>query len=228
MMHAAEVMAKDVVTVGPDTTVEELARLMINRHISGLPVVDPDGCVLGIVTEGDLLRRVEVHTDSHSKTWRDLFASNAGLATDYLKSHARKARDLMTAPVVGVTEDALLAEIADLMEQRHIKRVPVLREGRLVGMISRIDLIRVLASGGAPDFATEMADRMIRDRLLAELHEQRWAEFNDANVIVTDGVVHLWGVVASATERAAMRVAAENIPGVRAVADHLTTGVRLI
>jgi CBS domain-containing protein len=228
MMHAAEVMAKDVVTVGPDTTVEELARLMINRHISGLPVVDKSGCVLGIVTEGDLLRRVEVHTDSHSKTWRDLFASNAGLATDYLKSHARKARDLMTAPVVGVTEDALLAEIADLMERRHIKRVPVLREGRLVGMISRIDLIRVLASGGAPDFATEMADRMIRDRLLTELHEQRWAEFNDANVIVTDGVVHLWGVVASATERAAMRVAAENVPGVRAVADHLTTGVSLI
>ena len=228
MMHAAEVMAKDIVTVGPDTTVEELARLMINRHISGLPVVDQGGCVLGIVTEGDLLRRVEVHTDSHSKTWRDLFASNAGLATDYLKAHARKARDLMTAPVVGVTEDALLAEIADLMERRHIKRVPVLREGRLVGMISRIDLIRVLASGGAPDFATEIADRMIRDRLLAELHEQRWAEFNDANVIVTDGVVHLWGVVASATERAAMRVAAENVPGVRAVADHLTTGVCLI
>ncbi len=228
MMHAAEVTAKEVVTVGPETTVDELARLMVNRHISGFPVVDQDGHPIGIVTEGDLLRRIELGSDRHCNTWRDLFASNARLAADYLKSHAIKARDLMTAPILGVTEDASLAEIAELMERKHIKRVPVLREGRLIGIISRIDLIRVRGSGGAGDFQSETADHMIPDRLLAELHEQRWADFNDANVIVTDGVVHLWGVVGSAQERAAMRVAAENIPGVRAVADHLTTGIALI
>ena len=228
MMHAAEVMAKDVVTVGPETTVDELARLMVNRHISGVPVVDQDGHPLGIVTEGDLLRRIEIGSDRSYNTWRDLFASNARLAGDYLKSHARKARDLMTAPILGVTKDAPLSEIAELRERKHIKRVAVLQEGRLIGMISRIDLIRVLGSGGAGHFESETADRMIRDRLLAELHEQRWADFNDANVIVTDGVVHLWGVVESAQQRAAMRVAAENIPGVRTVADHLTTGIALI
>ena len=148
-MQAADVMATDIVTVGPDATVEEIAYLMVNRHISGLPVADQDGHLLGIITEGDLLRRIEGTTDRHRTTWRNLFVSNARLVADYLKSHARKARDLMTTPVVGVTESASLAEIAGLMERKNIKRVPVMREGKLVGMISRIDLIRTLASGGS-------------------------------------------------------------------------------
>lgn len=226
-MRAAEVMAKDVVTVAPDATVDELARLMVNRQISGVPIVDKDGRPLGIVTEGDLLRRIELGTDRHRSTWRDLFGSKIRLAADYLKSHARRARDLMTAPAIALTEDASLAKVAELMESRHIKRVLVQRDGRLVGMISRIDLIRVLASGGIREFEAETADRTIRDQLLAELRQQRWADFNEANVVVTDGVVHLWGVASSAEERAAMRVAAENVPGVRAVADHQTTGITL-
>ena len=222
-MQASDIMATGLVTVRPDSTIMDIVHLMIERQISGVPVVDAEGRLLGIVTEGDLLRRVETGTDRHGASWRDLFASNARLAGDYLRSHARSARDLMTAPVFGVVEDAQLADIAELMQKRHIKRVPVTRDERLVGIISRIDLVRLLTSGVA---AEAESDRMIRDRLIAELRGQSWADLNEANVEVKGGVVHVWGVVGSPEEHAAMRVAAENIPGVRAV--YVGTAHRLI
>lgn len=227
-MQAKNIMATDVATVGPQSTIKDVVRLMIRRQISGVPVVDGDHRLLGMVTEGDLLRRVEAGTERGCSTWRDLFRSNAGLASDYLKSHARTAHDVMTAPVISVAEDAQLSDIAEVMQKYGIKRVPVTRDGQLLGMVSRIDLIRfLLMKLLATDPATQReTDRMIHDRLIAELRTQRWADINEANVEVKDGIVHLWGIIGSPEERAAMRVAAENIPGVRAV--HVGTSHCLI
>jgi CBS domain-containing protein len=218
-MKAADVMVRAVVTASPDTTVEGLARLMINLRISGVPVLDKDGRLVGIVSEGDLLRRVETGTEGHPPRWSAPFSSNSGLAAEYVKSHAKRVDDIMTRGVFSVDETATLGDIADLMEAKKVKRVPVLRDDKIVGIVSRADLLKVLASGGVQT-ADEEQDRAIRRQLLAELQEQKWADASESRVVVTDGIVHLWGIVRSEDERRALRVAAENTPGVRAVEDH--------
>jgi signal-transduction protein with cAMP-binding, CBS, and nucleotidyltransferase domain len=141
------------------------------------------------------------------------------MAADYIKSHARRVEDVMTREVVSVGELASLGEIAELMETKRIKRVPVVHDGKIVGIVSRADLLQVLASGGAAS-ASEDNDRLIRDRLLAELRRQEWASSLESNVVASDGVVHFWGTVGSDEERRALRVVAENIPGVLGIEDH--------
>ena len=218
-MRASDVMVRAVVTVSPDTTVEALARLMINLRISGVPVLDNDGRLVGIVSEGDLLRRVEIETERHRPRWSEQFSSNSQRATEYIKSHARRVRDIMTREVFTVEAAATLGEIADLLEARKIKRVPVVHDGKVVGIVSRADLLKVLASGGigTPD---EEADRTIRLQLLAELRDQNWTDTTEDRVVVAKGIVHLWGLVRSEEERRALRIAAENTPGVRGIEDH--------
>ena len=218
-MRARDVMVRAVVTTSPDTTVEELARLMINLRISGVPVMDRDGRLVGIVTEGDLLRRIETGTERHRPRWSEPFSSNSRLAAEYIKSHAKRVADIMTREVFSVEELATLGEIADLLETKHIKRVPVVHDGKIVGIVSRADLLKVLASGGA-ETADEKQDRTIHRQLLAELGEQKWAAAGEGRVVVSDGIVHLWGIVGSEDERRALRIAAENTPGVRGVEDH--------
>jgi CBS domain-containing protein len=218
-MRAKDVMVRAVVTASPDTTVDWLARLMINLRISGVPILDANGLLVGIVTEGDLLRRVETGTERHRPHWSEPFSSNARLAAAYVKSHAKRVADIMTREVFSLDETATLGEIADLLEEKKIKRVPVVDHGKLIGIVSRADLLKVLASGGA-ETAEEEQDRMIRRQLLAELREQKWADASEGRVVVTDGIVHLWGIVGSEDERNALRVAAENTPGVRGVEDH--------
>jgi CBS domain-containing protein len=218
-MRARDVMVRAVVTASPDTTVEALARLMINLRISGVPVMDKDGRLVGMVTEGDLLRRVETGTERHRPRWSEPFSSNSRLAAEYVKSHAKRVADIMTREVFSVDETATLGKIADLLEAKKIKRVPVVHDGKIVGIVSRADLLKVLASGGA-ETADEGQDRTIRRQLLAELREQKWADAGEGRVVVTNGVVHLWGIVGSEDERRALRVAAENTPGVRSVEDH--------
>jgi CBS domain-containing protein len=212
-------MVRAVVTTSPDATVEQLARLMINLRISGVPVMDKDGLLVGIVTEGDLLRRIETGTERHRPRWSEPFSSNSRLAAEYVKSHAKRVADVMTREVFSVDETATLGEIADLLEGKKIKSVPVMHDGKVVGVVSRADLLRVLASGGAGT-ENEEQDQTIRRLLLAELREQKWADAGEGRVVVTDGVVHLWGIIRSEDERRALRVAAENIPGVRGVEDH--------
>ena len=218
-MRARDVMVSAVVTASPDTTVEVLARLMINLRISGVPVLDKDGVLVGIVTEGDLLRRVETGTERHSPRWSEAFSSNSQLAAEYVKSHAKRVAEIMTREVFSVDETATLGEIADLLEEKKIKRVPVVHDGKVVGIVSRADLLKVLTSGGVGT-EDEKQDRTIRHLLLAELREQKWADASEGRVVVTDGVVHLWGIVGSDDERRALRIAAENTPGVRGVEDH--------
>lgn len=222
-MRARDVMVRAVVTTMPETTVETLARLMINLRISGVPVIDKEGRLVGIVTEGDLLRRAETGTEHRRSRWSESFSSNSRLAAEYVKSHAKRVADIMTREVVSVEEMATLGEIADLMETKQIRRVPVIHDSKIVGVVSRADLLRVLASGGAKT-PNEDRDRTIRDHLLAELREQTWADTSEGRVVVSDGVVHLWGLVGSEAEREALRVAAENTPGVRGIEDHTIVG----
>jgi CBS domain-containing protein len=222
-MRARDVMNRAVATTTAETTVEEVATLMINLRISGVPVLDRNGQLVGIVTEGDLLRRAETGTERRRSRWSKWFSANSRLAAEYIKSHARRVEDIMTRGVVSVGELATLGEIAELMETKRIKRIPVVNDGKIVGIVSRADLLQVLASGGAAS-ADENSDRLIRDRLLAELRRQKWANSADSNVVVSDGVVHFWGTVGSEEERRALRVVAENIPAVRGIEDHTISG----
>src|SRR5579864_9234543 len=195
-MRAMDVMTTDVITVDPDTTVQALATLLAERGISGVPVVDSSGRLVGIVSEGDLLHRAEIgtahrHRERRRSWWLDDFASV--LARDYVKSHGRTVSDLMTRDVVSVAEETDLADVAALLEAKRVKRVPVMRAGKIVGIISRANIVRAVgATRGAPPRQAEGDDRSIRDRLLAELGREEWAQLWPEDVIVRDGVVHFW------------------------------------
>jgi CBS domain-containing protein len=220
-MRAVDVMTRDVITISPNTAVSEIASLFLRRHISGAPVVGPDGAIVGLVSEGDLVRRIENETDARQSWWLELLTEGADRAADYAKTHGRKARDVMTPNVITVQENTPLREIADLMEKHRIKRVPVVRDGKLVGIVSRSNLLQALAStDGSRQVSRD--DTAIRDSILRELHAQSWTSLWTKNIVVTDGIVHLWGLVRSEDERRAIRVAAENAPGVKGVRDHLS------
>jgi CBS domain-containing protein len=218
-MRARDVMVRAAATASPDTTVDELARLMINLRISGVPILDKEGHLVGIVTEGDLLRRVEIGTGRHRQRWSEPFSSNSRLAAEYVESHAKWVADIMMREVFRVDETVTLRGIADLLEAKKIKRVPVAQDGKIVAIVSRADLLKVLASGGI-ETADDGRDHAIRSQLLAELRDQKWADTSGDRVVVTDGVVHFWGIVGSEEERRALRIAAENTPGVRGIEDH--------
>jgi len=215
-------MTNDVISVGDHATVPAVARLLAERGISAVPVVDKQDRVIGMVSEGDLLHRAETGTERRRSWWLDMVSSTNKLAGEYIKSHSGKVKDVMTRDILSVTEETPVADVAVLLETNRIKRVPVLRDGKLVGIVSRANLVRALAmtisasaSGAGAD------DRSIRERLLAELKAQNWAEVSPANVTVKDGVVHLWSSYLSEQEKRALVVAAENIPGVRRVEDHM-------
>jgi CBS domain-containing protein len=221
-MRAMDVMTSRVVTIDAEASVQTAAKLMAEHGISALPVVDREKRVIGMVSEGDLLHRTETGTDQRRAWWLDLLSSTNELAGDYVKSHGSRVGDVMTRDVVSVTEETPVADIAILLDTNRIKRVPVLNHGRLVGIVSRANLVRALAMTitQAPSEA-DADDRATRDRLLAELRSQRWAEVAPANITVKDGVVHLWSSYISEAERRALTVAAEGIPGVRRVEDHM-------
>jgi CBS-domain-containing membrane protein len=222
-MKARDIMTSPVITVGPDTAVRHIAGLLFEHRISAVPVLD-NGKLVGIVSEADLLHRHEIGTDRSAGSgswWLQLFSSDRSISK-YIKSHAMRARDIMTPDVVSVTPDTPVAEIATLLEKRGIKRVPVLQDGRLAGIVSRSNLVQALAAKGRLMNAGDSSDGAIRVRLTAELEGQSWWRPTTSNVIVTDGVVHYFGMIDSEDhrQRQAARVAAENVPGVRAVEDH--------
>ena len=221
-MRAADVMTNEVITVGEDASVQEAAKLLAEHGISAVPVVDRDKRVVGMVSEGDLLHRAETGTERRRAWWLEMVASTNQLAGEYVKSHSGSVKDVMKSDVISVTEETTVADIAILLETNRIKRVPVLRDGRLVGIVSRANLVRALAMtiNGRPSGA-EADDRAIQHRLLAELKAQKWAEVSPANIMVKDGVVHLWSSYYSNQEKRALVVASESIPGVRRVEDHM-------
>ena len=221
-MNAKDIMTTPVITVAPDTPVLNIAGLLLQRQISAVPVVD-GGRVVGMVSEGDLLHRREIDTECsvpEASWWTRLVEDDPAPAA-YVKSHASRARDIMTGNVVSVVEETSIAAIASLFETWKIKRLPVLRGRELVGIVSRADLVQLLAvKAQSCDARCQKTDHQIRDQLLSELGNQSWWRPNSSNVFVTDGVVHYWGVLRSDDERQAARVAAENVPGVCKVEDH--------
>jgi CBS-domain-containing membrane protein len=222
MLTAADVMTTDVITVAPDATVRDIATLLRSKGISGVPVVDAAGQILGIVTEGDLIVREAIAGEHHRSWWLSLFDDPNVVARDYAKSHGRVAKDVMTTPVISVGPATMLSEIAKTLERHRIKRVPVVNDNKLVGIVSRSNLLQALA---VADVSRQGAndDRAIREQLLAELQKQHWVHMGLKNVVVQDGVVSLWGMVSSDDERRALRIAAENVPGVKGVEDNLTS-----
>ena len=230
-MRAVDVMTTEVITVDPDTSVQALAALLSERGISGVPVVDAENRVVGIVSEGDLLHRVETGTEPRPERrtgrrrswWLDTIAADRQLARDYVKSHGRVVRDIMTRDVVSVSDTTELADIAILLETKRIKRVPVVRDGRLAGIVSRANLVRALATTKSePAPIVDPGDRAISDQLLAELRGKNWVDISSADIIVRDRVVHIWfSDEQSREERLTFRVAAENIPGVLRVEEHI-------
>ena len=199
-----------------------LAKLLLERRISAVPVVDAEGRVLGIVSEGDLIRRPEVAGARRRSWWLSLLSGSEDDPGEFVRRHGGQAADVMTREVVTVSEDTPVADVARRLEERGIKRVPVVRRGRLVGIVSRADLLRGLASArkrARP--AGRASDRAIREKLMKRLEPEPWAPLGQFNVIVTDGVVHLWGLVDSPEQRRALQVAARETPGVRGVEDHL-------
>ena len=219
-MKARDVMVSPVITLKPASSVREAAQILLERRISALPVVNDKGKLVGIISEGDLLRRRETGTEHRRSWWLRFLAGEETAAGEYTKAHGRKVADVMTRHVITADPDAPLSEIAALFEKHAIKRVPIVKDGQLTGIVSRSNLVQAVAS--APeDLEIPLSDRAIRDKLLAHLKTQPWSHTWQLNVTVNRGVVDLWGVSYSDGERAAIRVAAENIPGVRAVNDHL-------
>lgn len=221
-MNARDVMRRNVVTVAPETALSEAIEIMLTRRISGVPVVDAAGDVIGMLTEGDLLRRVEIGTQVEIPAWRAWIAGPGRGAQDYVRTHARQVGEVMSRPVVTVRGDTPLAEIVVLMESQGIKRVPVLEGGRLVGIVSRADLLRALNRLMPKAETGVVADAELRRRVLAEFDRQRWAPHACLDVKVENGVAELRGLITDTRERDAMRVLAENVPGVRGVLDRLT------
>lgn len=220
-MNAADVMTANVITVTPDTTVPELVNLLLSRNISGAPVIDEAGTLVGIVTEADLMRRAELGTERRRGAWLSFFTGSATMAGDYVRSHATKVRDIMSPGVVAVGRDTPLSEVADLMEERHVRRVPVVEAGRVVGIVSRANLLRAWASRAVDAAPATADDAAIRAELLRELTQQSWSRRPENSVVVTDGVVHLWGLAGTEEEKRALELAAETTRGVRGVRDHI-------
>src|SRR5215468_1497220 len=220
-MRAADVMTPDPVSISPDASITDAIRLMLERKFSGLPVVDAHGAVVGIVTEGDLVRRTETGTQRKRSGWLEFLIGPGRLATEYLQASSRRVEDVMTPDVRTVTENTTLDEIVHLMERHQINRVLVLRDGKLVGIVTRANLLHALASVIDEAKPGPTSDASIRERIYAELKAQRWAPVGLVNVVVRNGVVRLSGTLLDERQRGAIRAAAENIPGVKAVEDHL-------
>src|SRR5688572_3350601 len=220
-MKARDVMVSPVVTVKPQATVKDVAKLLLDKGISAVPVVDHQDKVVGLVSESDLLHRIETGTEARKSFWLRFITGDARLAEEYAKAHGRNVSDVMTKDVITASPDTPLSEIAMLMERHAIKRVPILSEGRLVGIVSRSNLVQALAS--APSGRDiPLSDQAIRDKLLEHLRKQPWSHTSQLNVTVNKGVVDVWGICHSDAEHEAVRIAAENIPGVRAVKNNLS------
>ena len=218
-MKAQDIMSRDVVTVAPDASILHAARLMLQRKFSGLPVVDASGTLVGIVTEGDFLRRAETGTVRRRPRWIEFFVGPGPLAAEYAHANGRRVDEIMTRDVLTVAEDTPLQDVVGLMERHDVKRLPVVREHQIVGIVTRQNLLRALIGRTSAAAPVESSDTAIRERLLAELKAQSWAPIVD--ISVEGGRVKLAGVIFDDRQRDAIRVAAENIPGVKSVEDQL-------
>jgi CBS domain-containing protein len=220
-MKAEDVMTRDVISIDPDSTVLQAARLMLQHRISGLPVIDANGQLVGVLSEGDFLRRRETNTEKRRSRWLEFLMGPGRIAAEYTHSHGCKVSEAMTKNPQTVSETASLEDIVELMERHRIKRVPVLCGDEVVGIVTRSNLMRAMVSVARAVPPTATDDTAIRQRLLDEIQKADWAPSATIDVVVRDGIVELWGVIVDDRQREALKVAAENISGVKAVKDHL-------
>jgi CBS domain-containing protein len=220
-MRAIDVMVREVVTVRPDTDVADAVKLLAAHDVSALPVVDGEGNLLGILSEADLIHRAEIGTEKHRPWWLEAVTGASRLAEEFAKSHGKKVGEIMTSGAISVSEDTPLSEIAALFEQKQIKRVPVVKDGKLIGIVSRSNLVQALATVVGRMDQHDETDRQIRLELQSRLQQQSWTDFGSRNITVSDRVIHLWGLVGSEAERKALLALAENVPGVARVSDEM-------
>ena len=220
-MKVRDVMTQPVVSVDSEAPISLAIRLMLQKKISGLPVVDTGGNLVGVVTEGDFLRRAETGTQFTPPRWLEFLMGPGPLARDYVKAHGRKVSEVMTREVKTVDEDTQLSDVVALMERYQIKRIPVLRGKKLIGIVTRANLLRALVSAMHPSPVSCSGDAAIREKILRELKSEKWAPVATVDAIVRHGVVTLSGFVLDERQRAAIKVLVENVAGVKAAHDDL-------
>jgi len=221
-------MTSPVITARTDTAVLDVVKLMLDNAVSALPVVDDKDVLLGLVSEGDLIRRSELGARDYSSWWLAAIGGKVRLAEEFVKTHGMQADDIMTRNLVTVNEDTLVWQIAETLEKHKIKRVPVVRDGRVVGIVSRANLLQALAAQREQTMqAPSQDDRNLRDKVLNSLSQEPWSDLPHLNVVVQEGVVHYWGRVHSEEARQALQVAARAVPGVVDVVDHTHKTVTL-
>lgn len=218
-MRADEVMTHEPTTIAPDASVAEAVRLMLDARVSGLPVVDAAGRLVGVITEGDLLARAELGTEKKRAKWLEFLFGPGRSAEDFVHSHGRRVHEVMTRTPIVVAPDAKLEEVVGLMIDKRVKRLPVVDDGRLVGVVSRADVLRALS--GAFAAAPAPAEGDLAARVKAALAAESWAPISSLDVRAVDGTIELWGSILDERQREAIRVAVENVPGVSAIIDHL-------
>lgn len=224
-MKAQDIMTRDVTTVSPNTSVRDIAALMVEKHISGVPVLTDNGEIIGIVSQSDLLHRAELGTERKHKWWFRTFSDSDALAREYAKAHGLKAHDIMARYVVSVRDDAELRDVADILDNHRIKRVPVVREGRLLGIITRGDLVRALSQVQISKTAKTIDNAALHKTLHDRIRTQSWINESYINLTVNDGVVELWGYVETVDQHSALRALVEETDGVSRVEDKLIVGV---
>ncbi|HEY9038334.1 MAG TPA: CBS domain-containing protein [Roseovarius sp.] len=212
-MQAQDIMTKNVISAAADTTVEEVTALMMKNHISAVPILDNDGAIIGLVSEGDLMRRVEGSGKTNKSWWLSLFSGSNDTVTDFIAMRGRRAKDVMTRDIKVVAPDTAVADIARLLEEKRIKRVPVVEDGRMVGIVSRANLMQALATAPIVTLKTSTSDREKREIVLAALAQVPGLTPVQLNVVVEGGRVDVWGLVGSDAEEDAARVALDNIDG---------------
>ena len=228
-MHARDIMTSPVITAHLNSSILDLISLMLEKHISAIPIETSDGKLAGLVSEGDLIRRSEIGARDYSSWWLAAIGGKLRLADDFVKTHGMKAEEVMTLDVITVTEETPVWQIAEILEKNRIKRVPVVLEGSVVGIVSRANLLQALATRREALSAQPAAnDRDLREKILQTLEKQAWSDISHLNVVVQNGVVYYWGRAGSNTERKALKVAAENIPGVKDVVDHMHKATTLV
>jgi CBS domain-containing protein len=218
-MKAADVMVSNVITVGVNASIGEVATILLNNHISAAPVVDERGELVGMVSEGDLIRRPEIGTTKRHSWWLELISTQRASATEYIKSHSRKVADVMTRDVITAKPDTPLGDIAATLERKRIKRVPIVEGGKLVGIVSRANIVQALATKKLSSLTTA-GDSALRKKVQSRLAAEPWRP-TMLTVTVQDGTVDLWGLVHSAEEKKAAQLAAETMRGVRAVVNNI-------
>jgi CBS domain-containing protein len=222
-LNVINVMMPTVISVSPETSVRDAIKLMLQHRISGLPVVDEEQALVGILTEGDLLRRTEIGTERKHNRWLSFLLNMDDLAVEYVRAHSRKVGEIMTpAPIITARENTPLEKVAGLMEKHNIKRLPVMRGTKVIGIISRADFIRAVMNHGTAMRGPAKSDQYIRAQIIEKIRMEHWSPFSLVDVEVSDGCVRLKGVVSFQHQRDALKVVAKNTPGVKEVIDELT------